>query len=569
MRFFYNKTESVSERKAWAASLLINVFFLLLCILFGRFVYGAIDDFFMAGILTGIYGGENNVHLTFVNVIYGYALLPLYHLFPQIGWYFIGEIAAVFISLVVICFIIIKKTNEIWGVFLAILFLSVVGRDHYLVTQFTQCATILTASGMLCFIFALDNKVASIESFGFYLCTSFVLIIWGSIMRWEAFLMGWPLFIATMLWLMRKYKREKALIVIGFFVIVFCSWGCHKFNDLHYSSPDYHTYMEFQKKRAVLGDGRVYKDQAVYEDLEEMGLSGADYGLLKDWVFYDKEVFALDSLDIIMNLLQKYKYEYSYYHLFSDMLGSLLKFLKFPITWLWLFWGLLLCISCRKNILYLWLNFILVLLLMADLQIIGRPVYRVENGFWVYASVMFIPMMNIIPTMRKNFLVGLIILLLGINVFVYAYLGEVVKQPNTGDYAEMINKNPKEDIQGLWNYIKESPDSNVFLVDHNTYMMFAQRLNPPYLAEPKNSWNKIIPMGYWTPYFPDVESEFHKRGIVNPMKDVVKKNVFVVGDVNLKVFLNHHHYSDVSFEEIKDFNGINVLKYFRTSEGRD
>ena len=562
MRFFYNKTESVSERKAWAASLLINVFFLLLCILFGRFVYGAIDDFFMAGILTGIYGGENNVHLTFVNVIYGYALLPLYHLFPQIGWYFIGEIAAVFISLVVICFIIIKKTNEIWGAVLSILFLSVAGRDHYLVTQFTQCATVLSASGMLCFIYTLERISRQEKLIPFYFFTSVILILWGSVMRWEAFLMGWPLFIAALIWLAKKYQKEKFRALSGLLIIALCTWGAHEFDRVHYSSSEYYTYMDFQKKRAILGDGRVYKDQAVYEDLEEMGQSGVDYGLLKDWVFYDNEVFAPDSLDIIMGLLQKYKYEYSYYYLPSNMLNGLIKFLKFPITWLWFIFSLLLYVSCRKNILYIWLNLILVLLLMAYLQIIGRPVYRVENGFWVYATVLLIPMMNVVPTMRKVYFGGLIALLLSVNIFVYAYLGEIVKQPNTGDYAEMINKNPKEDIQGLWNYIKESPDSNVFLVDHNTYMMFAQRLNPPYLAEPKNSWNKIIPMGYWTPYFPDVELEFHKRGIVNPMKDVVNDNVFVVGDVNLKSFLQLHYY-DVSYEEIRDFEGIKVLKYHR------
>jgi hypothetical protein len=563
MRFFTDKIGDVSERNAWIESVALNTFFLLLCILFGRFVYGAIDDFFMAGILSGIYGGENNVHLTFVNVLYGYVLLPLYHVFPKIGWYFIGEIAAVFVSFAIICFVLIKKTNEIWGTILSILFVSAAGRDHYLVMQFTQCASILSAAGMLLFIYSLERKNKLLSPYFFL---SVTLMLWGSIMRWDAFLMGWPLFILALLWVLKNNRKNAVSFIIGVFVVLVCALGAHEFDRLHYSDSDYSAYMDFQRKRAILGDGRVYKDQAVYEDLEEMEKSGADFGLLKAWVFYDKEVFAPDSLDIIMGLLQKYKYEYSYYHLFSDMLGGLFKFSKFPITWLWLFFGLLLYVSCRKNILYLWINLIFVLMLMAYLQIIGRPVYRVENGFWVYASVMLIPMINIIPTIQKKYLFGLIVLLIGLNIFVYSYLGEVVKQPNTGDYAEMANKNSKEDIQGLWNYIKDFPDSNVFLVDHNTYMMFAQQLNPPFLAEPKNSWNKIIPMGYWTPYFPDVELQFRQRGIVNPMKDVVQNNVLVVGDVNLKSFLKRHYYDEVSFEKIKDFNGIAVLKYY-SSDG--
>ena len=75
-------------KRALAYSAVINLFFLILCLVFGDIKFGAIDDYFMAARLTGAFGTEYNPHLIFVNAIYGYALLPLYHLLPKIGWYY-------------------------------------------------------------------------------------------------------------------------------------------------------------------------------------------------------------------------------------------------------------------------------------------------------------------------------------------------------------------------------------------------------------------------------------------------------------------------------------------------
>ena len=67
-------------KRAITYSLIINLFFLALCLIFGDLKFGAVDDYFMAARLTGALGTEYNPHLIFVNAIYGYVLLPLYHL---------------------------------------------------------------------------------------------------------------------------------------------------------------------------------------------------------------------------------------------------------------------------------------------------------------------------------------------------------------------------------------------------------------------------------------------------------------------------------------------------------
>ena len=140
-------------KRAITYSAAINLFFLALCLIFGDLKFGAIDDYFMAARLTGALGTDYNPHLIFVNAIYGYALLPLYHLFPKVGWYYIGEMFSVFLSFTVIGYVLLQRCGERWGAILATLFTALFASDFYLVVQFTQCASILSAAGMLLFAY--------------------------------------------------------------------------------------------------------------------------------------------------------------------------------------------------------------------------------------------------------------------------------------------------------------------------------------------------------------------------------------------------------------------------------
>ena len=108
----------------------------------------------MAAVLTGAHGTDYNPHLLFVNAIYGSALLPLYHLFPKVGWYYIGEMFAVFASFTAVGYVLLRRCGERWGLLLAMLFTAMFASDFYLVLQFTQCASILSAAGMLLFAHA-------------------------------------------------------------------------------------------------------------------------------------------------------------------------------------------------------------------------------------------------------------------------------------------------------------------------------------------------------------------------------------------------------------------------------
>jgi hypothetical protein len=58
-----------------------------------------------------------------------------------------------------------------------------------------------------------------------------------------------------------------------------------------------------------------------------------------------------------------------------------------------------------------------------------------------------------------------------------------------------------------------------------------------------------------------MEREFRKRGMENPLRDVINDNVLVVGDSKLSNFLTNHYYDSVIVDTVRDFNGIGVYKY--------
>ena len=253
-------------KRALAYSVIINLFFLALCLIFGDLKFGAVDDYFMAARLTGALGTEYNPHLIFVNAIYGYALLPLYHLFPKIGWYYIGEMFSVFLSFTVIGYVLLQRCGERWGAILATLFTALFASDFYLVVQFTQCASILSAAGMLLFAYGVISKKKTLdchapngarndvrtsvtEAAPFVLGVA--LMLWGSVMRWQAFLMGMPFFCLGLLFILHDCWKVKIHVITGLAILFVGAFAMHNWDQSLYQAPEYEAFNKLQDSRVT------------------------------------------------------------------------------------------------------------------------------------------------------------------------------------------------------------------------------------------------------------------------------------------------------------------------------
>ncbi|PWJ66352.1 hypothetical protein SAMN05720473_10287 [Fibrobacter sp. UWB15] len=556
-------------KRAFLYSVAINLFFLVLCLVFGDIKFGAIDDYFMAAVLTGAHGTDYNPHLLFVNAIYGYALLPLYHLFPKIGWYYIGEMTAVFVSFTAVGYVLLRRCGERWGLLLAMLFTAMFASDFYLVLQFTQCASILSAAGMLLFGYGVvdcrapkgaRNAPGSSPGQALVLSIGVVLLLWGSVMRWEAFLMGMPFFGVGLLFNLKQCWKFKWAMVVGFAVMFAGAYAMHNFDVSLYRNAEYAPYIDIQGPRVVLGDVSNYNQNAVYEDLEEMGKSGIDYQMLTEWTFYDTETFAVDSMQAIVDVIGQYRDKIERGDIPRLLLSALGHSLRSPLFWTWFIFCLLIGATDRKKFLYLWASLGVILYLMSMLLAMNRLVYRVESGFWLYAAVLAVPLWGRFRyELPRKLMVAAIAVIALANVFVYATSGDLVRGPGSGELRTLAIED-STDYEQVFAYIDSQPDK-MFLLSMNAYMRFSHHKNPPYLAEPIGSYRRTVSLGYWTPYLPEITRALAEFGVTNPMKDVVHDNVIVINEGRLKDFLQRHYYDSVAVDTLRVIGEMEFFKY--------
>ena len=541
-----------------SVAVLINLFFLFVCLAFGRLRFGAIDDYFMAAVLTGAHGTDYNPHLLFVNALYGYLLLPLYHLLPKVGWYYIGEMAAVFVGFTTICYVLVRKLGCRWGALLSALFVAFFASDFYLVLQFTQCASLLSASGMLSFAFAVSER--SIKNLPLMVLGA-VLLFWGSIMRWEAFLMGMPFFALGLLLQIKNCWKLKIPVLAIFAAMVVAAFYTHHWDRELYTTDEYKYYMAFQGPRAGLGDGSNYNQNAVYEDLEEVGKSGKDYHMTTSWLFYDTEVFSVDSLHAMLSMVVQYRDRVARGQIPATLMGALKHSMQSPLFWIWLVFSLLLI--WRKNLyaLYPWISLSIILGLMAYLLGAGRLVYRVESGFWLYATCLAVPFLQQIKVaLPKKILYVTLAVIAVCNLAVYASSGEMVRDPSSGKMRTLELADDTTDYKQVFDFIDSNPDK-MFLLSMNAYMRFSHHKMPPYLAEPIGSYRNTISFGYWTPYLPEITQALQEYGVENPMRDVVHDNVIVLNEGNLCDYLQRHYYDSVAVDTLRSIGEMTFYKY--------
>lgn len=555
-------------KRALTFSLVINLFFLALCLIFGDLKFGAVDDYFMAARLTGALGTDYNPHLIFVNAIYGYALLPLYHLFPAIGWYYIGEMFSVFLSFTIIGYVLLQRCGERWGAILATLFTALFASDFYLVVQFTQCASILSAAGMLLFAYGVlrshDNVSKSQAAIPFIL--AIFLMLWGSVMRWQAFLMGLPFFCLGLLFILRECWSAKWHVITGLIILFAGAFGMHAFDQKIYQRPTYEAFNKFQGPRVTLGDNSNYNQNAVYEDAEELGLSGKDYHMLTEWVLYDTDVFSVDSIKRYTDIIPPYRDSIPTERIPQLILNALSNSLHAPLFWTWFILCIVIYTTNPKKFLYLWASLALVLTLMAYLLAMGRLVYRVESGFWLYATVLTIPLIGRFTfSISKKLLFAILGAIAIANTYTYATSGEIVRDPGHGSKRTIAVKDSTDYTQ-VFNYIDSQPDK-MFLLSMNAFMRFSHHRNPPYLATPAGSFKRTVSFGYWTPYLPEVTDALNELGVTNPIKDVIKDNVIVLNEPGLVEFLQRHYYDSVAVDTLKSIGDMTFFKYRLVNSG--
>ena len=546
-------------RKPIVLAALINAFFLALYLAFGVLQHGSLDDYFMSCVLTGAYGSEYDVHMYFVNSAYGYFLKPFYLLFPKVGWYFLFELAGTFAAFLTFAYFLIRRLGTKKGVVLSFLLLATFTPDFYFQLSFTQCATIYTAAGLVSISFASEKR-------RFWVMGCFFLIA-GSVMRWEGFLLGMPylLLFASLYFVFYRSKRKEAVIALGICLAAIC--GLHAYDKSLYTGDDYKLYTEYQPVRAFFGDGAFYDIESTFDELQERGMQGADFRLLKSWMFYDKDVFSIDRLRPIIDVANNNLYSPNPARMPVAFFMAVSRELTRSIGWCWaIFCILLMLIPSKRANIYPWISLGIISVSIGYLLLVNRLAYHVESGIWLYAVVCSIPFLsnkefnsNSVATRLRN-IVPYILMLLAVF---FAYFG-IAEQGNVKKQWRLIEgTETPSDWKSFLEYTEMHLD-DVFLLSFERYKTLGTYKNPAYLAVEPGSWQNIFSWGYWNIYLPGMEREFHKRGIQNPIKDIIHDNVYLLEDDNrpsLLDFYRTHYHDSLWVDTVKTFGDLMLLKY--------
>lgn len=547
-------------------ALCLNIVVLVVVLVFGDREFSSRDDFFMSAVLTGAYGGEYDVHMYFVNVVYGYFLRPFYAVLPSVSWYSVFQTFTVFASFTALCFVAIERFGKKAGILMAFLLLASVSPDFYLHVAFTQCAGIATAAGILLFSIGCAEKKHS------YLIGGLTLLLTGFVFRKEMFLLGMPTLVVLLSFVFLRLRViwKSSLIALAFLALAYVALD--KFNYEHYKG-EYEFYAAYQGPRAYFGDGAFFDDRSFEAELDERGLNSRDLTYLQAWYFYDKDVFSLDSMKSLIRIADRHRYEPNYAKFPIAIIFAMSNSLMRGSAWCWAILCLsLIFFSNRKNWWVPWVSVGLVAIPYTYLLFVNRVVGHVEVGVWALAVVFvlfFVEKEDVLDKKHtKLFLCAVSIVcfsclvILGVNLVFDGWSKTAnVAQPTSGT---------REDWKEFFAYAKSHPN-DVFLLPFERYKEFSRKIESPFIAVEPNSWNNIHSTGYWNMYLPAIERELEKRGVTNLIKDVTKDNVYMISEataLSLAPFYKNHYHTRLKTDTLMSFGNIKLLKY-RALENED
>lgn len=516
----------------------------------GVFRYGALDDYFMATVLNGAYSSEFDPHLVFVNAIIAYFLYPLITIFPQAGWFYIFEVGSIFTSFTVFSFFLVRQTGRRIGVPLALL-LSSLSLDFYAQVSFTQCAALLVAAGGLSLFNGCKEKCFSI------LCIGALLLFLGASLRWQMFLLGIPFLILTFFlhsdW--RKFINAKAIIALSLCFV--SAFAIQAFDEKLYDAPEYQYYKAYQSKRSLFGDGGHFDKKAVFDELEERSMQGRDFQLLNEWTFYDTEVFCADSLDKIIQVVNRNVYPINRNRMPAAIVLAISNAFMQNTTWCWcLLCVYLIAFSDRRAQLYPWMSLSAVILGYIYLFLLNRLASHVEMGMWLYATVMSIPFIRKTEWLK----VSASISLLAIG---FIFIG-ILNRPQVPTIRHIV---AVPEMSKSWQQFLDyagGHSEDAFLLSFEQYKDLGMVKDPAYRAPAPGSWKNIFPIGYWNIHLPAMEKELKARGIENPLRDIVNDNVYLIESGNLphyQYYYQTHYHKSLTVDTVKAFGDIMLLKY--------
>lgn len=472
------------------------------------------DDVVMASILHG-YNGEYDGHMYFINICLGAILEVCVRLFPMIPWYTIAQVGTIYISYIVIVYLMLHRFTGSRAIFpIATLFIFF-GYDSFCSLQFTKTAAIGVIGGLLLIFYAVENCA----KWPAYLLAGLLTLI-GSCFRFSVFEMLLAFFFIIGLCMMLinlKDQDWKALsrLCIPFVLIIGICFGCHFLNRYHYANhPTWKVFAENNVIRADLVD-KGFPDY--YENIDlytELNITENDYYLYMSGNYADPELYTPEVMTALVNAKESKEINDSFLEDFSNtVVRSLVNYSYFPAVGIALL--LMLLSTNKKNKLPLVIaGYEIVVFFAIQLYFFYSNRYlqrRVDMGIMLalYAilflysigSEVFVP-----DKAKTGILLSISLLLTTIPDYISKY---------------EINKENLAAVRETQVYDLVASDQAHFYLHPNSWPVFADKMWDVFTVEPFGCGNNRSILGTWRSQIPPIKNKWSRAGITNPYRDIV------------------------------------------------
>lgn len=577
-------------------ALLVNTIFFLLVIIFCDLKYEVSDDFIMSAILSGAFGDTQNPHMFYVNVVWGYFLIPFYKLWPRVSWYFVTQILLVFLSSVSVTYVILERTEKIKAMMLSMMLILFFSNDAYILVQFTKTAMYAVMAGAILFIWALfEGKKWHTIIMGGILCLA------GTTLRFPVIYMagGFILFILVFaFWDLMKEKKDRCKLALSVRKIVLCgavlivlAYGLNYYNDYVYrDNGSYELFSDYSSARGRIIDTTDYGYWAYADELQKLGISENDYAMIRAWGFADNDVFDVETLQQVGKIIEDYNKNVciSLEEVFEaiqsrGIIGYPVFIICIVVFILGMFfyynnwWKILGAgVIGAAYILYFFIR--------------GRAVYRTEYAvflgvflctiyFWKKRSLKVDPSNKNVEFCRICVIITTVVCIVMGTIYVpdrtYRYISSDQRRDyidgtffyswnfDARKYRRVVNKGKPQN--GLLNEIENNKDHFYFLDFGTTIQTLYYEWKP---------WENLQ-IGYFdnssylagiTTNFPDTNVMLKKRGLQNPLKSLVNDNVYLIDNRNVELklsYLREHYYSGAKVELYKEVDGYKIWKFYK------
>lgn len=566
----------------------INIIFLSCVLLFCDIKYEVSDDFVMASIMSGAYGGEFNPQLIFVNTVVGYILLPLYHLFPQVSWYLIFQLLLCFFAFVLVTYMLLERNGKPVGVLLSIFLITFFSDDVYVLPQFTKAAALVFMAGAVTFLWGTFVEKSLVIQI-----ISAILCVLGSMVRFSGiFLMGSFILLIIFyefvnFWHRKVGWKNYVYVFISGIVLITGIFGMRMLDSYTYHNDEQSEYfLKYNAIRSLIVDQKDYGYVAYEKELKKIDVSEVDYTMLKTWNFDDENYFTLEKMGQVASIIMQYnsKNKVSIEDAFQEIQNR--KVMGYPVFLACLIL-LIVSVCINKKILWCFGMFGLGLALEMYFILSGRIVYRVEYGIFVgiFLGILYFWNSQTLHFLEeKTYMKKLIIILsvffmiIQLPLYIPDYSYDKVTTEKRKDYIDSIFNvswgfdarkyrsvvNKKEKKNGLLEEI-ENHKENMYFFDFTTAIQSLYYEWTPIENVPRGYNNNALYLGGIMTNLPCVDWILEQRGIESPIQSLVQEQVYLVDNAWLELkldYLRQHYYPNARAELYKEIDGYQIWKLY-------